>query len=457
MKRSLLLISLSAILVSVTGNAQTWTKIGVASPTTGWADVPSLTTDKNGNLYTAFNNFNGQLSMMKYNGSTWTTVGSDSISAGGVSTCGEPSPIVIDTAGMPYVAYPDTGAKATVMKFNGSSWVPVGATSFSAGQAVGLSMAIDNNNIPYVVYEELDTIHPGATVMKFDGTNWVMLGTGLSTGYANFTSIAIAPDGTPYIAFGDFNNGNKATVYKYTGGSWTLVGAADFSTGPALYTSLAIDKSGTPYVVYQDQGVLSGGATVMKYNGSSWVVVGTEGFSAGSVAATTIALDTNGTPYVSYEDNATPLMQATVMKYTGSAWVNVGAAGLSAGQVGFVPIAIGPDNTPYVAYSDTSTGNSRIAVMKFSAPTGITNLSNEAVASIHIFPDPNHGTFTLNVPSATKEDIKVSITNMAGQQVKQLMIPVNRDTQVQLQVAQGTYYLSALINSKQVVAKVVVE
>ena len=43
--------------------------------------------------------------------------------------------------------------KATVMKYNGSSWVNVGSRGFSAGGAQYISIAIDSSDTPYVLYQ----------------------------------------------------------------------------------------------------------------------------------------------------------------------------------------------------------------------------------------------------------------------------------------------------------------
>ena len=437
--------------------SQSWNKIGIAHPTTDWASTPALTIDKNNIVFVAYLNYSGKASVMKYNGIAWLVVGTDNISAGEISTCGSPIALATDTSGNPYIAYQDTNYKTTVMKYDGSNWVLVGNHGFSSGQPVGISMAIDKNNIPYVVYESLDSTLPGAIVMKFDGTNWVRLGTGLTTGYANFTSIAIAPDGTPYIAFGDFNNGNKATVYKYTGTTWTIVGVPDFSTGAALYTSIAIDKNGTPYIAYQDQGILNMPATVMKFNGSSWETVGLPGFSAGSAGTTTIALDTFGNPYVSYSDGATANQQATVMKYNGSTWTIVGSAGFSAAAVGFTPIAIDHNGTPYVACTDTTTGNGRIAVMKFSNPAEINTIENKTISAINILPNPNFGTFKITILSKQKEDATVTITNSVGKQFKQIAVSTNTETQLQINIPKGIYFVSATLKDEKLVSKILIE
>src|SRR5207248_2304740 len=152
----------------------------------------------------------------------------------------------------PYVVYQDiaNGSRATVKKWNGSSWVTVGSAGFSAG-------SISANSTP---------------------------------------SIAIDGSGTPYVVYTDNANGSFATVMKFDGSSWIMVGSAGFSAGGASYTTIAFDGSGTPYVVYQDGGN-SNGATVMKFNGSSWVGVGSANFSGGQIGWASIAIY-SGTPYV---------------------------------------------------------------------------------------------------------------------------------------------------------------
>ena len=79
--------------------------------------------------------------------------------------------IAIDSSGTPYVVYQDSGHsnKATVMKYNGSSWVNVGSAGFSADGVEYTSIAIDSSGKPYVVYYDWDNSGK-ATVMKYNGT-----------------------------------------------------------------------------------------------------------------------------------------------------------------------------------------------------------------------------------------------------------------------------------------------
>ena len=151
------------------------------------------------------------------------------------------------------------------MKYNGTSWATVGTAGFSADTAYTTSIAIDGSGTPYVAYVDAGD-SDRATVMKYNGTSWVTVGTaGFSAGKANYTSIAIDGSGIPYVAYEDAGNSNKATVMKYNGTSWDTVGTAGFSAAAALNTSVAIAPNGIPVVAYEDDGNYDE-ATVMKYS-----------------------------------------------------------------------------------------------------------------------------------------------------------------------------------------------
>ncbi|HXL73887.1 MAG TPA: hypothetical protein VN963_09710, partial [bacterium] len=67
----------------------------------------------------------------------------------------------------PYVVYQDnaSGGYATVMMYNGASWVNVGSPNFSAGAAANPSLAI-YNGVPYVAYGDAGNSNK-ATVMAY--------------------------------------------------------------------------------------------------------------------------------------------------------------------------------------------------------------------------------------------------------------------------------------------------
>jgi hypothetical protein len=135
------------------------------------------------------------------------------------------------------------------MKYDGSSWQTVGTAGFSPGANGNISLAFSGTT-PYVAFMDGSNGNK-ATVMKYDGSNWIGLGAAsFSAGAATYLSMAI-DSSTPYVAYRDGGNGDKATVMKYDGNNWVSLGGAGFTTDSAAYLSMAIDSS-TPYVAYSD-------------------------------------------------------------------------------------------------------------------------------------------------------------------------------------------------------------
>ncbi|HWB63799.1 MAG TPA: hypothetical protein VG603_09835, partial [Chitinophagales bacterium] len=171
----------------------------------------------------------------------WQNVGSPAFSAGQSSY----TSLTVDKDGTPYLAFQDQSDgmnKITVMKYSSGSWVNVGPARFSFGEADYISLAIDSaSGTLYVAYDDQSNGNGGATVRKFNGTNWDTLGTSdFTASDAPYTTL-IVKNGTPYLAFEDFNNSFKTTVMKYTNNAWSDVGTEGFSAGSADYISLAMD------------------------------------------------------------------------------------------------------------------------------------------------------------------------------------------------------------------------
>src|SRR4051812_33082588 len=96
----------------------------------------------------------------------------------------------VGLSGEPYVIYRDNNGKATLSKFDGSAWIPVGSPGFSLGGVDCTTMAFDKSGTPYVVYTDRADSNR-ATVMKFNGNGWVPVGNpGFTSGAASYTSIA---------------------------------------------------------------------------------------------------------------------------------------------------------------------------------------------------------------------------------------------------------------------------
>jgi len=316
---------------------------------------------------------------------TWQAVGPNGFSGGQASQMS----IALSNNNTPYVAYSlvPNGRKETVKKFNGTDWELVGVEGLSAGEANYLSLAFDGAT-PYLLYGD-KAAGDKATVKKFDGTNWQTVGSeGFTPGLVSYCGIAIN-NGTPYIVYIDGANNSTVTVQKFSGGAWQAVGAS-FGGNYSSYTSIAFNGD-VPYVAFQDIGA-GGKATVKKFDGSNWVDVGSAGFSAGTANDVRIAFNGN-VAYVIYSDNGSS-NKAVVKKFNGTTWETVGAEGFSAGGAAYTSITF-DGGTPYAAYTD-ATQTYKCTVKKFNGTTwetvgtegissGIANFTNIIAGGAYIY------------------------------------------------------------------------
>ena len=342
----------------------TWVNVGTNYPSVSQvANDITFAMDSNNIPYVAYgvSTMYGA-SVMKFNGTSWVNVGAvDSI---GVTYY---LSIALDSNNIPYIAYMDTSGQFFVKKFNGTSWIIVGNAGFATGLNPGhLSIVLDSNNVPYVSFMSVQNIDNAykISVMKFNGTSWVYVGIPEFSNWASYDSfLALDSNNVPYVAYYDYQNSGQASVMKFNGTSWVNVGNPGISTAQGFYSSLAFDSNNVPYLIYSD--VANGmKTTVMKFNGTSWVNVGTPGFSLGQANFTSIALNSNNVPYVAFRDNINSY-KVSVMKFNGTSWVNVGEPAFSVGDSAYSFIIIDSNNIPYVAYKDQGISYGLAVVKKY--------------------------------------------------------------------------------------------
>ncbi len=321
--------------------AQSWTNVGFAG-FTGTSYYNKMAVDKNDVPYIAYLDFNAGLkvSVMKYDGTSWTYVGTPGFSTM-ASTC---SFVMHQTT--PYVIFGDaTGTNdVTVMKYTGTSWINVGNAAFSVTGASDPDIAVDGTGTPYALYNDRATPSWKATVKKFNGTSWVTVGTaGFSAGQSMNNHIKFDKTGTPYVVYQDGGTNNKITVMKFDGTNWVNVGAPGFSTNAISHCNIAFSSTNEPYVVYNEFNGTVDKVIVKSFNGTSWVNIGP------TLQSTTvtwfnyyysnIALDLNNTPYVSYIDNYNG-ERATAMKFNGTSWLALGSSPFTASKATYLSMAM---------------------------------------------------------------------------------------------------------------------
>ncbi|WP_118975833.1 hypothetical protein [Taibaiella koreensis] len=278
---------------------------------------------------------------------SWTPAGPDAMDQPSKATT--IANIVSDHAGGMIYAYKELlDNKASVRKWDGSHWQPVGAPSFSGGVVDYLALAAAPSGTPYVVYKDYSATGK-ATVMTFNGSSWVNVGGPVSGGGASHTFITIDNAGVPYVAYADSLLSGRITVKKWDGTTWQPVGTSGF-TPPAIGDlKIRLNSSGQPYVLAQYASGSSGQSEVYTYNGTAWNSLGVAGQTSVSFSDKTadLAISPLDIPMVAFADNSLG-KKVTVKEFNGTAWINVGAAGFSPNPAAEIQLRVDPLNGPYL-------------------------------------------------------------------------------------------------------------
>lgn len=348
------------------------------SISSGSASHDQLAINNSNTIYTAFRDGanDGKVTVKRYNGTSWETLGSEGFSLYAVSS----PKLAIASNGTVYVAYTETEniGKITVQRYNGSGWDILGSAFSTSVSYIALTTDISGN--PVLAYSTTGEASGKAKVLRYSGSSWATIGNGVSAGAADNFALATKNDGTLYLAYRDLASSTGGpTVLTYSGASWTMLGTQGFSeSGDATSISLKLSIDGTPYICYGDQ-TYGYKPTARKYSGGSWNLIGSRGFATGDITDASFVVDANGTPYVSYL--ASDL--AKVKKYNGSAWVDMVTSSISPSDV-FDVAALTVDNNgaPIVAYHN-SDDDGKVVVRKYtSGPSYILTSSAGAHGSI---------------------------------------------------------------------------
>jgi hypothetical protein len=261
----------------------------------------------------------------------------------------------IDHNGVIYVAYngeeddasnPDGTSRISVRRFINNHWEQVGSPEFSNGAASQYEIAIDGNNIPYVIYLDGSNSNK-ATVQKFTNGAWQVVGTAGFTNTAEDPDIAIDYNNVPHIVSRE--TGSGATVRKFNGTTWEVLGTTPISTNNLVrYTRIAVSSNNTVYVAYGGDQNISDRAYVKFFDGASWQSVGGGAASTTGARDIELALDSNNIPYFIYT-SIEPTQKSIVKKFSGTTW-DILASIVTDPTWSNNHIAINDSNVPYIAY-----------------------------------------------------------------------------------------------------------
>ncbi|RYZ53541.1 MAG: T9SS type A sorting domain-containing protein [Sphingobacteriales bacterium] len=376
MKRALYGAFSSLLLFSSLAQAQ-WTPVGGAGISPGGlSNWQHLEISDDDTLYVSFNDeglTGGQGTVMKYNGTSWVSVGTPGFTPG----ISHHSNFCLGPADTVYYSFADGNnmSKAAVMMFNGTTWSSMG-TGISGGECQYSNIKVNSAGVPHLVYIDNGSNSGSLYAKKWNGTAWVDMTSAagpVAWGSCSYATAAFGPNDTLYVACKEGTG--MVTVKKFDGSNWVNVGTSFLSMpfGSAYDVYLKFNHAGVPYVTYWNPAPMGPKASVQRFNGVSWVDVGLPSFNSGIAQFTSIDFDPNDTIYVAYTD-ATTGMAPEVMKFNGTTWVPVGSFTPGA-QAAHLSLALDGIGNPYVAfYDNVSAGKTTVMKYGLCAAPVITDL-----------------------------------------------------------------------------------
>lgn len=212
--------------------------------------------------YVTFNDLTqgGKINMLRFENGAWKSMGLANYPALG-------SNMVIGNDGIVYVAFgnPQNGTRANVIQFD-TSWTRVGSADFSAGYADYIQLKQSLQGDLYVGFADGASSYK-ATIMKYSGGVWAPLGkTGFSEKQASPWSMAIDNNGILHVALPD--SLWWGSVLAYNNNKWDTVGSAKIMDNKSAFYSLEFNSQNVLHLGFSD-GKYSGKATVLKFDNNS--------------------------------------------------------------------------------------------------------------------------------------------------------------------------------------------
>ena len=89
--------------------------------------------------------------------------------------------------------------------------------------------------------------------------------------------------------------------------------------------------------------------------------------------------------------------------------------------------------------------------------TGVNAIYSSANSKLELYPNPSTGTLTLNLSSAADEKVTISITNLVGDKIKELVTNTNKQTEIHFMAPAGIYFINAITASGHWSGKLVID
>lgn len=232
----------------------------------------------------------------------------------GCSNTDYPTMAISPVDGLPYIAYSrkridpkDSYAQASVVKWNGSSFEPVGALGFTGSGADKAAnkpiMAFDKNGTPHVAIIDAKN-NTAPAVLKFDSGNWTLLGDAVTDKKVSSSyevELVFDPvNNTPYVFAQGNGTGKTDPIYRGMlvnsfSGSWQnslMQGTPAVNGTDGVYArSRSVVIGNEVYTISAFSGKSLGGYYIFKLSDGGWQLLGSNFLGQQHITAVSIAKD----------------------------------------------------------------------------------------------------------------------------------------------------------------------
>ena len=317
-----------------------WEYVGNRAFSGAEFSVFTVKADNEGNTY-VFGNEGGIATVYKNaNGSdNWEKLG-DTQTPVSVT----PSSMAVASNGEVYIAFDENSGTGHAMKWDGSSWLTIG-DAFSGPET---KIFLDHNDTPYLLHRDAAGGYMGVA-HRLENNVWVPLGDGLYSGYGYWHEMAFDSNNTPYISYTDYYASDEVYVSKFENGSWQQVGE---SLGMAYYyTEIAFDSEDNLYVANNNYSTRN--IDLFRLENGAWQTVAENISDCQTEKFDMVA---NGTDIILAFINQNESNKLSVVKFDGTAWEAVGPTTCTDTQINNPVVTLNGDAIT-VAFTDADMEN----------------------------------------------------------------------------------------------------
>lgn len=244
-------------------NGTAWVYVGGGGLSSGQANPTQLNFSSDGKPYVTYRDISsGYVAARYFDGSAWQNLGSTETIVSYTSSVGFGS---FAANGDFYVALydgsPATGKGPTVVRWNGTAWSQVGsgrigtyAANTNGAGPQGIYVGSDGR--PRIIATDMSTATtvPAVYMWKYDGSNWVREGSEIGK-FSPAARVEAAPNGKIYVMYIETTDrGTTATVSypitikQFVGSDWVTVGSSYFDVTKNISMIAINPANNVPYL-----------------------------------------------------------------------------------------------------------------------------------------------------------------------------------------------------------------